>query len=569
MRILLAIVQNCLTLLVAPLWLARRWYWQRRTRFVHARLGGRLAAFVRPEPRWRRWIPRGLGAEAAPLGAIAASFDALERAPRLEGLLLELSEPSAGWAVLHDLRERILRLRQRGKRVVAWLPDGGSHRELYLASAADRILLGRHSSLVVPGLASTRSYAQPLLERLGVAVEVRRRAAYKTAADGLVRASMSEAEREQTKALLDAIEGRLVAALASRAGWDEARVRGLFEQVIVEAERAVELGVADAVVHEDEVPGALGAAEGSSPPRLVSAPTFLARTRAPSWRPLLAPRVVAVVPVVGVITDGDAPRGAARAPLVATLRRLARERRIAAVVLYIDSPGGSALASERVHRAVERLAAQKVVVACLGDVAASGGYYVAAAAQHIVARPQTITGSIGIVSARLVLSRALERLGVRSESVANAPSADLLVNPRPATPEEHDRLERSIGVFYERFLEVVARGRSMGRDEVDALAQGRVWSGVDAHARGLVDRLGSLEDAIEEARARAGIGRREPVVRWPKSGPERDLDGARDRRATLAALADTLAPSLGDVVLLASSRADAALAYALELPRFE
>jgi protease-4 len=506
-------------------------------------------------------VPGASQAAPTPLPLLIELAEEIEKDPKVEGVLVEIPPLAAGWAVLADVRALLARLRRKGKRVVAYLPEGGGHRELYLASACDRALGGRHATFALTGLASVRRYARPLLARLGVSLEVHRRAEYKTAVEGLVEEAMTEPQRTQIQALIDATEAELRHALGER-GLDAAHLDALFARVLLTAEEAVTEGLLDAVVHDDEVADAL--APPSPAPRLVRANHYHVVRRTRIFVPFFAQRVAAIVPVVGAIGELGPPGAASRDQLVPTLRRLAADRRVGAVVLYVDSPGGSALASERIHREVERLAAHKPVVACFGDVAASGGYYVAAGAHAIVARPQTITGSIGVVSARLVASELLATVGVRTEVVKNAPSADYLANPRPGTDTEKAIVERSIQAFYDRFLEVVGQGRRMTRDAVDAIARGRVWAGVDAHAQGLVDRLGGLTEAIEEARTRAGAPL-EPVVAWP-SGGEEPPTPAPGPRAAHALLAE-LDPELAALAALVGAGKEQVLAYALDLPR--
>jgi protease-4 len=495
--------------------------------------------------------------------------DALERDARIEGVLVEIPLLAAGWAVVRDLREALGRVRRSGKRVIAYLPEGAGHREVYLASACDRVIVGRHATISLPGVASVRSYARPLLDKLGVSLEVHRRAEFKTAVEGLVEPAMSEPQRVQTQALIDGLEDELVHALAERPGFDEAKVRALFSRAMLTAEEALAGGLVDAVVHDDELRGALLSDPSLPPPRLVRAPLYLAITEARLFRPFVRPRVAAVLPVIGAIGEAGPPGAASREQLVPTIRRLARDRSVGAVVLYVDSPGGSALASERIHREVEQLASQKPVVACFGEVAASGGYYVAAPAHVIVARPQTITGSIGVVSARLVLSKLFDTIGVRTEVVKNAPSADYLVNPRPATDDESATTERGIQAFYERFLEIVGRGRKMTRDAVDAIARGRVWTGADARTHGLVDELGGLREALAQARTRAGDASLEAAFVWPSGGEEAPLDAPSPEKAALLGLAAALDPELVALARLASSPSERVLAYAFDLPHPE
>jgi protease-4 len=215
--------------------------------------------------------------------------------------------------------------------------------------------------------------------------------------------------------------------------------------------------------------------------------------------------------------------------VMSAIRRAREDKRVLGVILHIDSPGGSALASDRMHHELVRLAKEKPLVACMANVAASGGYYVAVAAHTIVAQPTTITGSIGVVAARLVLEPLLERLGVSTEVVKRGAHADLMMPTRPLTSEEREVLQRELEGVYRAFVGVVAEGRKRTFEEIDALAQGRVWSGADAHARGLVDELGGFDTALDLVRARIGKagGSAEPVVIRPSrrsvSREEHDL----------------------------------------------
>jgi protease-4 len=566
-RLVLAVLWNLLALLRAPFFFVRRVLARRRTRWLHLRLRRRVVAIPALRPWWTRWLPFASQAESTPLARLIDLGDTLEKDAGVEGLVVEIPMMASGWAVLADLREVLARVRRSGKRVVAYLPEGGGHKELYLASACDRVLVGRHATLVAPGLASVRTYGRSLLAKLGVSLEVHRRAEFKTAVEGLVEESMSEPQREQVKAIVDGLEAELVHALAERPSLDEAAVRAIFARAMITAEEAVGLGLADAVVHDDEVRGAL-VDEGKPAPTLVRAPVYLALAKAKLFRPFVLPRVIAVLPILGAIGEAGPPGSASREQLVPTLRRLARERRIAAVVLYIDSPGGSALASERIHREVELLATKKPVVACFGDVAASGGYYVAAPAHVIVARAQTITGSIGVISARLVLGRLFETIGLRTEVIKNAPSADFLVNPRATTEEERAIAERSIQAFYDRFLEIVGRGRKMTRDAVDAVARGRVWTGSDARKHGLLDVIGGFREALAEARTRAGDSSLEPVAVWPSGGEEAPTEARTEHvRAMATAVAEVIDPELAALARLAIEPGEHTLAYAADLPR--
>jgi protease-4 len=218
--------------------------------------------------------------------------------------------------------------------------------------------------------------------------------------------------------------------------------------------------------------------------------------------------------------------------VISAIRIARASSRVRGVILHVDSPGGGALASDRLHHELVQLAAEKPLVACMGNVAASGGYYVAAPAHVIVAQPTTITGSIGVVAARFAVDPLLARLGIATEVVKRGARADLMQPTRQLTPDEREVLEREIEVVYRAFVGVVAEGRKKTFEEIDAIAQGRVWSGADAYQRGLVDELGGFDRALELVRARIGKAgeRAEPVVirasRGQVSQEERDLGRA-------------------------------------------
>jgi protease-4 len=563
-------------ILRAPLVLFRRAF-QKPVPWVHIKLRSHIVAAPRPRPFWTRWVPMMKATEATPLSVLLKLTEAIEKDEKLVGVLLEVPGLASGWSAVADVRDMLERMKRAGKRVVIHLPDGGSHRELYLASVADKVLVGRHTTWMLPGLASITRYTKPLLDKLGLAIEVQRRAEYKTAVEPLVRDAMSDAQREQTQALIDSIEGAMREGLREREGVDEAKIDALMERAMITAEDAVREGWADAVVHEDEVLRALtddAALSDKKPSKPMRAGPYLARRTSrlfPRWKPL---PVVAIVPVMGTISDGGAPHAATRTNLVPTLRALSREKEVRAVILYVDSPGGSAIASERIHREVERLATLKPVIACFGDVSASGGYYIAAPAQKIIARAQTITGSIGVVSARLVTTSLFNTLGVKTEVVKNAPSADLFTNPRATTEAEREHGERSIQAFYDRFLEVVSQGRKMSTSAVDLVAKGRVWSGRDARTQGLVDRLGGLREALEEAKSAAGAAELEAAFVWPMPGEEEPVEAPSLEKAGRAEMLRLLGEIEPNLALLASctslqSSPHDVLALALDLPRLE
>ncbi|HEY8427822.1 MAG TPA: signal peptide peptidase SppA [Sandaracinaceae bacterium] len=563
---------NFVRLLTAPMYFIGRLATRPKSRWIHVRLRPRIVEIERPLPFFLEWVPGVSEARPTSLTLLRELTDLLVEDDRIEGVVFDIPPLVAGWATCQSLRDILVRIRDSGRQVVAYLPQGGGNRELYVASAADRILASPHSQLSPIGLAASVTYFKGLLDTAGIEVEVHRRAEYKTAIEPATRDSMSEAQREQTEALLETVDRALRDALAARPGCDRAKVDEFFEAALMSAERAMEAGLIDGVCYEDELPVSLKPHREVTP--VVRAPRYYAWRKERFLKKLVPERFIAVVPIHGPITGGGpATRGGIKlATTIATLRAARRNPMVAGVVLHVDSPGGSALASDLIHREVERLKERKPVVACFGDVAASGGYYVAAGADAVVAQPLTITGSIGVVSARLVTEPLLARFGVRVDTVRKAPHADMFRRPGKLAAVEDAILDREIESFYRTFVGVVARGRGRKVDDIEPLARGRVWSGKDAAERGLVDRLGGLDVALDEVRARlagrmSDRARRELAPRFvrvrrlelPPAEPR-----AVDRAA--AALLGQIDPRLAELWALARGE-ERVLCYAANLPR--
>lgn len=428
--------------------------------------------------------------------------------PGVEGVVFEVPRLLSGWAAAGALREVIARLRSAGKATVVYLPEGGSHRELWVAAAAGRVLVGRESIFAPLGLGVEAQFLKPLLDRVGLSFEAVARKEYKGAAERFTRSSLSEANREQLRALLEDRATLLEGALGERG--DEAPK--LLERGLARAAETVEVGFADAEAHVDEVPTALDPAgpAAAGPPRLAGAGGYLRQREARLFRPLVDPPFLAVVPLRGVILDrpvgGPLMGNAVTFDVTARLlRRLRKDPRVVGVLLEIDSPGGSAFASERLHREILRLREEKPVVAWFGDVAASGGYYLAMAAEHVVASETVVTGSIGVISGKWVAAGLLDAVGVATDRVKLHEEADFFSPTRPLGDGGQAILDRQADAFYDRFQEVVAAGRGLSRDQVEAVARGRIWSGPAALRHDLVDALGGFEDALEVLRARARV----------------------------------------------------------------
>lgn len=500
LRTLAGAVHRLLKLPLLPLWLLLRPLTRPKGSWVHVRLHPRIEEIPDPRASWlTRWVPALARRTPTTLSWLISLEEVLSNDRRIEGVLLEVPTLHAGWAKIDSLRRWIERLRNARKKVTVYLPQGGSHRELYLASAADRILLAPAAPLSLLGLSASSHYYKGALTRAGIVYERFAHGAYKTANENLSEEAMSAAQREQLEALLGTWHTALFEALMRGRSLDPSQVDDLFEEAFFQNEQAIEAGLVDALVLEDEVPVALGL--GKRQP--IAASRYHAWATAVFWAPLRPAPYVAFVDINGPIRESG-PRFS-RLRAVADLRTAARDRHARAIVVLINSPGGSPLISDVLHREILRARGKKPVIALLSDVAASGGYYIAAAADTIVASPLSITGSIGVVGGLPKVDGLLERLGVRTEILRTGPHADLHAIGQPISEGQRELFERQLDAYYRRFLEVVAQGRGKTVEEIDALGQGRIWAGDAARDRGLVDHLGGLRVALDEARHRTGL----------------------------------------------------------------
>ncbi len=568
MRVLPNLLANLLRVFLVPLWLlSRSAQRKRKSTWVFLKLPKSLRelrseeSFIQRVRTMRRRPAISSIQELRELGDYVASD------PTLEGFCVQIGELDLGWAACESVREVLLKVRGSGKRVVCYLAEGGGNRELYLATGADKIVIAPWSTLGPLGFATQSVYLKRLLSRLGVQVDVQSTGAYKSAAEPLVLDEMSDAAREQQAALLKGLQHSLEQALQIDRGLAAPAVEQLFARGMVSARDAHGLGVVDEVLYEDELPRALGIQEplpaGVRP--FIGVRGYLAEHRFRLWKPLREPPFVGVVSLSGTITQSRRAfaRGADRGSVVSALRRAKADPNVRAVVLHIDSPGGSAFASELIHREVERLASKKPVVAYFGNVAASGGYYVAAACRAIVARSLTVTGSIGVVSAKPAIADLLDRLGVNAQVLRTAPHADMFSPVRRLSAEETVVLREHTEELYARFLEVVSTGRKRPVAEIEALAGGRVWSGRDALEHGLVDVLGGIERALEIAREQVeGLP---PQLR--DSLKLRVCSGKADG-AGLPPVERTPASWLADLAFLMTSRNEPGAYYAWGLSGF-
>ncbi|MBW2464656.1 MAG: signal peptide peptidase SppA [Deltaproteobacteria bacterium] len=567
-------VLNLLRIPFLPLFWLSRLFGRPRGDWIHVRISPRLAEFAGPRPFFLRFFPALQKALPTPLGALRRLADRAVADDRVRGVVFEIPPLLTGWAGASALRRIMATLRAGEVQVAAYLPQGGGNREMWIAAAADHIVLGPQATLMALGLSAESRYLKPLLDKIGVAVESTARREYKTATETLTRESMSEPQREQVGALLDTIDGELRGALSARMGVADADADVVFERGFMRGAEAVELGFADAIAYDDELPNVLGTSD--KPAKLVPGAAYLAFQETRFFARVLPRPYVGVVEVHGAI--GIPGRGADPEAISAALRVARRDRFCVGVVIHVDSPGGSALASDQIHREVVRLKEKKPVAAFMGNVAASGGYYVAAPADVIIAEAVTVTGSIGVIMTRFVARNLFETLGVRTEVMTRAPHAAMFSPARELSDGEQAILDREADGFYQAFVTIVAEGRGRSFEEVEPLARGRVWSGKDAEAHGLVDRLGGIEDAISHVRSHG----KTPSALWgpvearplrprrrsvpPAPAPQGPSEASS--RAVARAAASALMPGAGDAldILDLLGGPDRALYWAASIP---
>jgi protease-4 len=440
-----------------------------------------------------------------------------------DGLILEVGRDSLTLAQSLELRRRIADLRGTGRVVLCHLVEATGP-EYFACAAASEIWLDPAGGVRMAGLSSRLLYFGDLLANLGVKADIVRIGDYKSAPESYTRNAPSEATSEQIERYLDTTYDAVLAGLVKDrglAGPDEARK--LVEGGPYFASQARENGLVDALVPMDAIDEQLR--EHLEGQVYLDEGYALERHK---HRTYLDGPSVAVVHIEGDLVDGKSTeipllglKLAGAETIVSILNSLAMDRRVRSVVLRIDSPGGSALAGERIWRAVMDLRKTKSVVASMGSVAASAAYCIASAAHEIYAEPSTITGSIGIYYGKADLSGLMERVGVDMVAIKRGEHADLNSWHRGYTPEERELLQRQIGEYYEMFLRRVVEGRGRGftRDIVDRLGQGRVWSGVDAKHHLLVDALGGYEEALSRARALGSVRESIPALHIPTIRP--------------------------------------------------
>jgi len=438
---------------------------------------------------------------------------------RIEGVFLKIGLLECDWAKCAEIREAVLDFRRSGKKAVAYLeelPEGD--KEYYLATGCDRVVLHPLGWIGINGLGGFVPFFKKGLDKIGIRAEFEHVEEFKTAYNQFTESGFTPAHREMMESLLQSRFDDYVAAVAEARKKTPEEVRALIDRAFFQGDQARDAGLVDDVAYEDEAVS-LWVRDGR---RAKPVPLAVYERLDPSSLGLNTGRRIALIYGQGAIHGGTGTPQTMGSDTVAGWFQAAREdASISAVVFRVDSPGGSAVASDAIWREVELTRKKKPVVVSMSDVAGSGGYWVSMGADKIIAHSQTLTGSIGVISGKFDLSGLAAKLGITAEKITYGEKADIFSPYRPMTPAERDLFKKQILWIYDRFTAQAAEGRHMTAEAVDRVGRGRVWTGRQARELGLVDELGGLPKAIETAKTLAGIdaGAEVSLAVWPKRIP--------------------------------------------------
>jgi protease-4 len=448
-------------------------------------------------------------------------LDALERGaedPRVKGLYAHIDGDTLGLAKTQEVRDAVAAFRGKGKFAIAFSESFGEFgfgtRPYYLATAFDEIWLQPLGAVGLVGLHAEVPFLRGTLDRLGIEPSFARREEYKSAANSLTETEMTAPQREEVESLLTSMAGQIVHGIAETRHLSESEVQGLIDHGPLFADEAKTARLVDRIGYRDEAISEAHRRAGSGAEQVP-----LSRYLEGADHPHNKGPTIALIYGTGLIVQG----GGTTSPLSGSAEMSAREvtrafrdafrdAKVRAILFRIDSPGGSAVASESIWREVVRARERgKPVIVSMGDTGGSGGYYVAAPADKIVAQPATLTGSIGVLAGKLVIAQLLNKIGVTTDSAERGANSGMFSTLRDFSPAEQQRLDTFLDLTYRGFKEHVAAGRHLSEDQVEAVAKGRVWSGEEAKANGLVDALGGYAVALQLAKEAAGLAADAPA----------------------------------------------------------
>src|SRR2546421_8862012 len=478
------------------------------------RISGALPDYVPDDP-----FRRIFGAQPQVRGSLLRQFRKAKVDKRISAVMLDIDMSDAGWAKSEEIRGAITDFRSSGKPVYAYM-EMGLNKDYYIATACDKIFVPPPGELFTIGLAADVMFFRGSLDKLGVYPDVYQIGKYKSAGDMFTQKQMTEAHKEYINSLLDDLYGRYVEGIAKARNKSVDEVKTLIDNAPYSAAQAKDAGMIDGALYHDDVEKELKKRLGyKDSDELHIARSSDYKQISQESLGLNKGEKIAVVYAAGDIVSGKSSFGGngeetiGSDSLVRTINEARDDKGVKAIVLRIDSPGGSGLASDIIWRAVEAAKAKKPVVVSMGDVAASGGYYIACNANKIVAEPSTITGSIGVVGGKPVVKGFYDWIGVTNEYVMRGKNSGMLRETEKFNDSERGKFQEFLRNTYEDFITKVGKGRNKDKDYIDSIGQGRVWTGSQGKEKGLVDEYGGLDKAIEIAKQLANIPAEKSIQR--------------------------------------------------------
>ena len=442
------------------------------------------------------------------LNQILKDLEKAKTDENIEGIFMKLGAVSAGIATLGEIRETMLDFKESGKFIYAY-SDAYTQKSYYLASVADSVFMTPEGMFLFNGMSAKVMFYKKALEKVGVEMQVIRHGSYKGAVEPFLRDDLSDENREQIEGYVGALWGKIIDDISVSRGLSAEKLNQIADELAsLDSDQLLETGMIDGLIYYDEMLTLMKEKLGVEEKDDLEAVSLKNYKDAPvKEKKEYSKDKVAVIYAMGSVVDGNAGEGYISSERISkAIRKARRDKSVKAIVFRINSGGGSGSASDVIHREVMLAAKEKVIVASMGDVAASGGYYIAAPADTILAGPGTITGSIGVFGLFPNVQKLMnDKIGISTDVVKTNENANLLTAMDPLDPEERLIVQKMIDDFYINFVNIVADGRGKSYDEIDAIAEGRVWAGSDALELGLIDMYGGLEKSIEVAAEMAGL----------------------------------------------------------------
>lgn len=458
------------------------------------------------------------------LNTILKNLDKAIEDPKIVGIFLDMEDISAGIATISEIREKLEEFKATGKFIISYA-NSYDQSAYYLASLSDEIYLHPDGMVLFKGLNAQVVFLKGLLDKLEIEMQIVRGPdnKYKSAVEPLMLEKMSEANREQIGTLINSVWGRLLLAMSKDRGISIEDMNLVADQLdLTEASRALELTFVDGLVHRDEIIKLLKDKTGVEEDDDIESVSFAKYTNAKlDKKEKLSKDRIAVVYAQGNIVQGKGDPGSIGSVTTSKALRQARESEsVKAIVFRVNSGGGDALASEVIRREVELAAKEKPIIVSMGDVAASGGYWISTSADYIFAQPTTITGSIGVFGVIPNFQKMFNnKLGITFDEISTNKNADFIDVMKPMSDFQREKLDLMISKIYDQFIDLVSTTRELDPGFVDGIARGRVWTGVDALELGLVDEMGGLENAIDYAAQKAELGEKYRIREYPEVKP--------------------------------------------------